>query len=199
MAMLGYARTSTHDQVLGLREQVATLEDAGCDRVWSEHGSGTRDDRPELAALLGYARESDVVVVTALDRLGRSLSHLVAVVNDFSARGIGFKSLREGISTTDDAGVGMLTISIFGAVAQFEASLVESRTRQGLRRAAAEGRTGGRRPKLSPEQVQVARRLYQEGDHSVADIAAMLGGVGRSTIYRALEGTKRGDVVAAGT
>lgn len=187
MALLGYARTSTHDQVNGLEDQVTMLQAAGCGRVWSEHGSGARDDRPELAALLAYAREGDIVVVTALDRMGRSLSHLVSVVNDFGQRGIGFKALREGISTADDSGTGMLIFHIFGAIAEFELSLVRSRTRAGLRAAAEHGRTPGRKPKLSPEQVQVAKRLYQEGNHTVADIAAMFGGVGRSTIYRALE------------
>lgn len=186
MALLGYARTSTHDQQHGLDDQVTALDAAGCGRVWSEHGSGARDDRPELAALLDYAREGDVIVVTALDRLGRSLSHLVSLVNnDLRVRGVGLRSLREGIDTSNETG--MLTFHIFGAIAEFELSLVRSRTRAGLRAAAEHGRTPGRKPKLSAEQVQMAKRLYQEGEHTVADIAAMLGGVGRSTIYRALE------------
>lgn len=185
MALLGYARTSRDDQVLGQEAQVIALTEAGCERVWSEHGSGARDDRPEMLALLDYARESDVVVVVRLDRWGRSLPHLVQTLADLDARGIGFKSLQDGIDTTTDTG--RMVYGLMSVLSAFELSLIRSRTRAGLARAAALNHRPGPKPKLTPEQVQMAKRLYQEGEHTVAQIAAMLGGVSRATVYRALE------------
>jgi len=185
MASLGYARTSRDEQVLGLEAQITALDEAGCAKVWSEHGSGARDDRPEMLALLDYARDGDVVVVTRLDRWGRSLPHLVQTLTMLDERGIGFRSLQDGIDTTTDTG--RMVYGLMSVLSAFELSLIRSRTRSGLARAAALGHTPGPKPKLSTEQVQIARRLYNEGEHTVAQIAAMLGGVSRATIYRALE------------
>ena len=187
MALLGYARTSRDEQVLGLESQVITLTEAGCERVWSEHGSGARDDRPEMLALLEYAREGDVVTVVRLDRWGRSLPHLVQTLTALDERGIGFRSLQDGIDTTTDTG--RMVYGLMSVLAAFELTLIRSRTRAGLARAAALGHRPGPKPKLSPEQVQVAKRLYNEGEHTVAQIAAMLGGVSRATVYRAIEVT----------
>ena len=187
MALLGYGRTSRDMQTLGLEAQVAALTDAGCERVWSEHGSGARDDRPEMLALLEYARAGDVVVVVGLDRWGRSLPHLVQTLCALDERGIDFKSLQDGIDTTTDAG--RMVYGLMAVLAEFELSLIRARTRAGLAQAAALGHRPGPKPKLSPEQVQVAKRLYNEGEHTVAQIAAMLGGVSRATVYRAIEVT----------
>lgn len=185
MALLGYARTSRDEQVLGLESQVITLADAGCERIWSEHGSGVRDDRPEMLALLEYAREGDVVTVVRLDRWGRSLPHLVHTLTALDERGIGFRSLQDGIDTTTDTG--RMVYGLMSVLAAFELTLIRSRTRAGLARAAALGHRPGPKPKLSAEQVRVAKRLYNEGEHTVMQIAAVLGGVSRATIYRALE------------
>lgn len=185
MALLGYARTSRDEQVLGLEHQVIELTAAGCDRIWSEHGSGARDDRPEMLNLLDYARPGDVVTVVRLDRWGRSLPHLVQTLTALDDRRIGFKSLQDGIDTTTDTG--RMVYGLMSVLSAFELSLIRSRTAAGLARARALNHKPGPKPKLSPEQVAMAKRLYNEGDHTVAQIAAMLGGVSRATVYRALD------------
>lgn len=185
MALLGYARTSRLDQELSLDGQIATLSAAGCERVWSEHGSGARDDRPELAALLEYAREGDVVLVLRLDRWGRSLPHLIRLMSLLEDRGIGFRSLDDGIDTTTETG--KFLYSVLACVGSFELSLVRSRTRFAAARSRELGRKPGPKPKLSPEQIDLAQSLYNSGEHTVAQIAAMLGGVSRATVYRSLQ------------
>ena len=185
MALLGYARTSTGEQRHGLDQQVIDLTEAGCSKVWAEHGSGARDDRPEMLALLDYAREGDVIVCVALDRWGRSLPHLVQSLTALDERGIGFRSLRDGIDSTTDTG--RMVYGLMSVLSAFELSILKSRTRAGLQRAAALNHRPGPKPKLSPEQVQMAKRLYNEGEHTVSQIAAMLGGVSRATVYRALD------------
>lgn len=194
MSLLGYARTSRDEQVLDLEAQIVALTEAGCDRVWSEHGSGVRDDRPEMLALLDYARAGDVVTVVRLDRWGRSLPHLVQTLTALDERGIGFRSLQDGIDNTTEAG--RMVFGLLSVLSAFELDLTRSRTRAGLARAAALGHRPGPKPKLSPEQVQVAKRLYNEGEHTVAQIAAMLGGVSRATVYRALDVKVARQVVA---
>ncbi|TIC83635.1 recombinase family protein [Nocardioides sp. GY 10113] len=185
MALLGYGRTSRDLQTLGLEAQVTALTEAGCERVWSEHGSGARDDRPEMLALLEYARAGDVIVVVRLDRWGRSLPHLVKTLTALDERGIGFRSLQDGIDTTTDTG--RMVYGLMSVLAEFELSLIRARTRAGIAQAAALGHRPGPKPRLSPEQAQMAKRLYNEGEHTVGQIAAMLGGVSRATVYRALE------------
>lgn len=120
MALIGYARVSSADQTTAL--QLDALRAAGCDRVFEDTASGTRDDRPGLRAALEFAREGDVLVVWKLDRLGRSLSHLIATVADLSGRGVGFRSVTEAIDTTTAGG--RLVFHLFGALGQFERDLI---------------------------------------------------------------------------
>jgi len=180
-SLLGYARVSTHDQDHAL--QVDALKAAGCGRSFTETMSGGRDDRPELAHLLDVARASDTVVVWRLDRLGRSLKHLLEVVEHLRARGVGFRSLMEQIDTTSAAGE--LVFHVFAALAQFERRLLAERTRAGLQAARERGHVGGRPGVMSPEKAATARQMLDQGA-KVATIARTLS-VGRATLYRWLE------------
>ncbi len=186
MSFVGYARVSTLEQKADLQEDA--LHRAGCERVFIDQASGASAERPELAAALGYLREGDVLAVWRLDRLGRSLKHLVQVVADLQERGVGFRSLNESIDTTTPTG--RLIFHVFAAVAEFERDLIRERTSAGLAAARARGRMGGRKPSLTPKKVKVARRMYEDGDSTVAEIAKVLG-VSRATIYRHL-GPARG-------
>jgi DNA invertase Pin-like site-specific DNA recombinase len=180
-SLLGYARVSTDKQDEAL--QVDALKRAGCRRIFKDVMSGVRDDRPELAHLLDVARAGDVVVVWRLDRLGRSLRHLLEVVEDLKVRGIGFRSLTESIDTTTAAGE--LVFHVFAALAQFERNLLRERTRAGLEAAKARGRVGGRPTVLTPEKAAQARAMFAN-KANVATVARVLG-VGRATLYRWLE------------
>jgi len=179
--LVGYARVSTWDQNSDL--QVDALTEIGCSRIFTDHASGTRTDRPQLEACLDYARPGDTVVVWRLDRLGRSLRHLVDTVSGFEERGVGFRSLTEAIDTTTSTG--RLVFHIFCALAEFERDLIVDRTQAGLAAARARGKVAGRKPKLSPDQVAVAQRLHEDGKHNISEIASVLG-VSRATIYRRL-------------
>jgi len=180
-ARIGYARVSTHEQ--NLDAQTDRLTAAGCQRIFAEQVSGTLRDRPELAACLEYLRAGDVLVVVKLDRLGRSLSHLLEVVATLDRRGIGLVSLSEAIDTTTAAG--RLLLHVIGAVAQFERDLIVERTQAGLAAARSRGRTGGRPPKITPEKLDAARALISSG-RTVAQ-AAQAVGVSRPTLYRHLK------------
>lgn len=182
MALIGYARVSTQDQNTGM--QIDALQAAGCEKVFTDKASGASADRPELESALSYLREGDVLAVWRLDRLGRSLKHLVEVVADLETKGIGFRSLNESIDTT--TAQGKLILHIFAALAEFERDLIRERTKSGLAAARARGRKGGRKPSLSPKKIQVARQMYAQGDSTVAEIAKVLG-VSRATIYRHLQ------------
>ncbi|WP_083129305.1 recombinase family protein [Mycolicibacterium tusciae] len=179
MTILGYARVSTAHQSVDM--QVQALNSAGAERIWTEQMSGGRDDRPELAALLDYARPGDVLMVWRLDRLGRSLPHLLRVVEDLDARGVEFRSLTEAIDTTTAGG--RLVFHVFAAVAQFERALAVERSTAGVAAARAAGRVPGR-PKLSAETVEAVRKLDQAGT-SRTNISRSLG-ISRSSVYRAL-------------
>lgn len=179
-ALVGYARVSSHEQNLSL--QLDALEQTGCLKVFQEKASGAKTDRPQLEATLEYLREGDVLVVWRLDRLGRSLKHLVETVAALEARGIGFRSIHESIDTTSS--VGKLTFHIFAALAEFERDLIIDRTRAGLAAARDRGKTPGRKPSLSADQVEVIRTLHAEGKQ-IKSIAEMFG-VSRPTVYRAL-------------
>ncbi len=182
---IGYARVSTGEQTLDLQRDA--LAKAGCDRVLEETASGAKADRPVLQEALAYARAGDTLVVWRLDRLGRSLPHLIETVAALAARGIGFKSLTEQIDTTTPGG--KLVFHVFGALAEFERDLTRERTHAGLAAARARGRTGGRPKKLSdPKQLALARRLYRDGQTDVATICATLG-ISRATLYRHLKTT----------
>jgi DNA invertase Pin-like site-specific DNA recombinase len=179
--LIGYARVSTWDQNADL--QVDALTEIGCTRIFTDHASGTRTDRPQLAAALDYARPGDTLVVWRLDRLGRSLRHLVETVSGLQEAGIGFRSLNGDIDTTTSNG--RLIFHIFCALSEFERDLLIDRTQAGLAAARARGKVAGRNPKLSPDQVAVAQRLHKDGEHTVSEIAKVLG-VSRATIYRHL-------------
>ncbi|ASR55648.1 MULTISPECIES: recombinase family protein [Cellulomonas] len=197
MALLGYARVSTRDQ--DPRRQVDELTAAGCVRVWVDHGvSGTVVSRPELDALLGYARDGDTLVVTELSRLGRTVRQLVALVDDLGRRGVGVRSLTQAIDTTpgQGGGIGVLLLSIFAALAELEREVLIERTRSGLEAARARGRIPGRPPVVDTERLAAARVLVDQGQ-SVVSVAKTLG-VGRSSLYRAIE-RERSQSANAGT
>ena len=182
MSAIGYARVSTSDQNPAL--QLDALEAAGCARVFTDHASGSLDRRPQLDACLDHLRPGeDTLIVWRLDRLGRSVRHLIDVVNDLDSRGVGFRSLTESIDTTTAGG--KLVFHVFAGLAEFERSIISERTRAGLASARARGRHGGRPPKLSPAQFATARKLYDAHEHTVAEIAGIVG-CSESTLYRAL-------------
>jgi len=184
--LLGYARVSTTEQNPDL--QVDELTAAGCWKVWTDHASGALDRRPQLDVVLEQLRPGDTLVVWRLDRLGRSLRHLIEVVTGLDERGVGFRSLRENIDTTTAGG--RLVFHLFGALAQFEREIIRDRTVAGLTAARARGRVGGRPSKLTAEQVRQARRMYDARELTVEQIGAALG-VSRTSIYRALGKTTR--------
>ncbi len=189
---VGYARVSTGEQTLDL--QLDALTKAGCGKVSTETASGAKAERPILEEVLSYLRAGDTLVVWRLDRLGRSLQHLIEVVAQLAARGIGFKSLTEQIDTTTPGG--KLVFHVFGALAEFERDLIRERTQAGLAAARARGRTGGRPRKLADaKQLDLARALYEGGQTDIATICKTLG-ISRATLYRALQ--ERDAVPAAG-
>lgn len=181
MALVGYGRISTDDQTLD--PQLDALNAAGCDRIFAERASGALRARPELAAALDYIRTGDTLVVVKLDRLGRSLPHLIETITGLDKRGVGFRSLTEGIDTTTSAG--RLMMHVLGAIAQFERDLIIERTRAGLAAAKARGRTGGRPSTITPEKLAVARQMHGDKTHTMAVIAETIG-VSRATLYRHL-------------
>lgn len=180
MAAIGYARISTAEQDPEL--QRTALRAAGCERLFEDQASGARRDRPGLERALAYLREGDMLVVWKLDRLGRSLSHLIAIVRELDDRRIGFRSLTENIDTATPGG--RLVLHLFGALAQFERDLIGERTRAGLAAAAARGRKGGRRRVVTPEKLAKARTLVA-GGLSVREAAARMK-VGKTALYEAL-------------
>jgi DNA invertase Pin-like site-specific DNA recombinase len=175
------ARVSTTDQQPQL--QVDALTAAGCYRVFVETASGARSDRPALERLLDQLRPGDTLVVWKLDRLGRSLRHLVDTETGLADSGVGFRSLQEAIDTTTPGG--KLVFHVFAALAEFERDLIRERTSAGLAAARARGRHGGRPSVLTGHKLRVAQELYRCGEYSVAAIAKTLG-VSRASIYRHL-------------
>lgn len=159
------------------------LEQAGCTRVFSDTASGAPDDRPELGRILDHLRDGDTLVVWRLDRLGRSLRHLVDTVTGLADRGVGFRSLQESIDTTTPGG--RLVFHVFAALAEFERDLIRERTHAGLAAARARGRRGGRPSVMTPAKLTVAREMYASGEHTVAAIATTIG-VSRASGYRHL-------------
>lgn len=181
MGRIGYARVSTTDQDLAL--QLDALTQAGCTRIFEEKASGSLDARPQLERMLDHLRAGDTVVVWKLDRLGRSLRHLIDVVGDLERREVSFRSLTEGIDTSSAGG--KLVFHLFGALAEFESALIRERTKAGLAAARARGRHGGRPRLMTAEKLEVARSMYASRKHTVAAIAATLG-ISRATVYRYL-------------
>ena len=188
MALVGYARISTAEQSLAL--QLDALSAAGATRVFEDRGvSGAKAERPGLADAMAYLREGDTLVVWKLDRLGRSMTHLLAIVADLEARGVGFRSLTEAIDTTTPTG--RLVFHIFGALGQFERDLIRERTGAGLAAAAARGRKGGRPVAATPEKVARARALIAKG-LTVREAAARVR-LGKSALYAALKASAEQD------
>jgi DNA invertase Pin-like site-specific DNA recombinase len=181
--LVGYARVSTDLQTTD--GQIDALKAAGCERVFQESMSGTRADRPQLAAALEYAREGDVLVVARLDRLARSMRQLLATIEDLQARGIGLRSLHESIDTSSAAG--RLILHIFAALGQFEVELLRERTRAALAASRARGRVGGRPPALDAMKVTAAKAMLSSGTMTAAEIARQIG-CSPSTLYRHLPG-----------
>ncbi|HEV2081590.1 MAG TPA: recombinase family protein [Brevundimonas sp.] len=177
---LGYARVSTDDQNLDLQDRA--LREAGVERVFADRVSGAASCRPGLAEALAALREGDTLVVWRLDRLGRSLPHLISVVADLGQRGIGFQSLNDGLDTT--SAQGRFVFHMMGALAEFERALISERTQAGVEAAKARGVRLGRRPVLSSAQLQHAQSLIALGASPAA--VAQSFGVGRSTLYRSL-------------
>ena len=178
----GYARVSTTDQDAQLQHDALTA--AGCYRIFTDTASGALQSRPELNKLLDQLRPGDTLVVWRLDRLGRSIRHLIDQLSELQDRGIEFRSLQENIDTTSPGG--RLVFHIFASLAEFERDLIKERTHAGLAAARARGRTGGRPPSLTDDQITTARKLYDQQDMTVAQIGEVLS-VSRSTIYRALQ------------
>ena len=183
--IVGYARVSTLEQNLELQHDA--LERAGCERVFEDRVSGASTERPGWAQVLAMLRDGDTLVVWRLDRLGRSLKHLIATVTELGDRGVGFRSVQEKLDTTSAGG--RLVFHIFGALAEFERELIQERTRAGLAAARARGRMGGRPRKLDAKKIATARRLLQDPEQTVSEVAEILG-VSRATLYRSLKTTE---------
>jgi DNA invertase Pin-like site-specific DNA recombinase len=179
---IGVARVSTRDQ--HPEAQQDALKAAGCQKVFTDKASGKLARRPELDKALLVLREGDQLVVTKLDRLGRSLEHLIELSKQLQAQGVALVVLDQGIDTS--TAVGRMFFQILSAIAEFEHALMSERTMDGLQAARARGRTGGQKPKLGARQVQLAREMYDSGDYTVQQIAEEFG-VTRPTIYRHLE------------
>lgn len=179
---VGYARVSTIDQDPAL--QLDALAVAGCVKMFEDRASGARADRAGLRSALEYVRDGDVLIVWKLDRLGRSLPHLIETVTSLATRGVGFRSITEAIDTTTPGG--RLVFHLFGALGQFERDLIQERTRAGLAAAAARGRKGGRKPVVTSEKLKRARTIIAKG-LTVREAATRLR-VGKTALYDALRG-----------
>jgi DNA invertase Pin-like site-specific DNA recombinase len=176
--LVGYARVSTSDQDIAL--QMDALKQAGCKRIFRDTASGAKVDRAGLWEALEFLREGDTLLVWRLDRLGRSLTHLIETVTNLENRGVGFRSLQESIDTTTSGG--RLIFHVFGALAEFERNLIRERTRAGLAAARARGRKGGRPRVLDKKKVDLAHKLYKEEKYTIKEICQILG-ISKPTLY----------------
>lgn len=177
--LVGYGRVSARDQDPQLQEDA--LKAIECERLFIETASGAQRDRPQLRAALEFMREGDVLVVWKLDRLARSLHHLLEVASDLEHRGIGLRVLTQPVDTTTAGG--RMVFAIFGAVAEFERELIRERTTAGLAAAKSRGRKGGRPPKMKTKDLAAARALLRDGELTVEEVAEQMG-VAPSTLYR---------------
>jgi DNA invertase Pin-like site-specific DNA recombinase len=180
--LVGYMRVSTADQNLDLQRDA--LLAVGCEKVFEDVGSGALDTRKGLLECLKYVRPGDILVSWKLDRLGRSLKHLVEVMGNLEKRNVGFKSLSESIDTTTDTG--RLVFHIFASLAEFERSLIRERTNAGLKAARARGRSGGRPRSMDDKKLAMAKTLIADPANSVDEICKNLK-ISRSTLYRSLK------------
>ncbi|MGV9336651.1 recombinase family protein [Nocardia sp. NPDC003726] len=188
--LIGYGRISTAEQ--NPAHQIDALRRVGVeeDDVYIDTASGAKASRPQLDLALKIARSGDTIVVTRLDRLGRSVLHLVTLGAQLRERGIGLKVIEQGIDT--DTAEGRAMFGMLSVLAEFQRELIVANTNDGLAAARARGRVGGRRPKLTANQAATAQRLYDEGNHTVQQIADILG-VKRSTLYGHLNKEQSGN------
>ncbi|GAB3753090.1 recombinase family protein [Spirosoma pomorum] len=180
----GYARVSTHEQILDL--QIDALKAAGCERIYQEKASGSKAERPELVRMLDQLRTGDTVVIWKLDRLGRSLAHLIKLVSDLEEQGVGLLSLNDPIDTTTPQG--RLVFRIFASLAEFERDVIRERTMAGVASARRRGRLLGRPKGLTKQAEQKARlaeSLYKDQNFSVEQIAHELH-ISKTTLYKYL-------------
>jgi DNA invertase Pin-like site-specific DNA recombinase len=189
--LIGYARVSTHDQTINLQRDA--LEKAGCTKIFTDTASGAQTERKGLDEALSYVRSGDTFVVWRLDRLGRSLPHLISTMTDLEERGIGFKSLTENIDTTTSGG--KLIFHIFGTLAEFERNLIRERTAAGLTAARVRGRRGGRPKALTGKQLGIAQDLYEKR-RSIAEICRTLK-IAKATLYRHIKIRERDEQSSA--
>lgn len=182
MVNVGYARVSTSEQ----REdsQTDALDAAGCARIFIDHASGTLSKRAGLADALAYLRAGDTLVITKLDRLGWSVKNLTELSEELDRRDVGLRVLTQGIDTITPGG--KLFFHMLASIAEFEHGLIVERTTAGLAAARARGRRGGAKPKMTPAKVRQARSMYNTREHTVQEIAEVLG-VSRPTVYRHLD------------
>ncbi len=176
--LVGYARVSTPEQTFEL--QTDELLAVGCENQFSDIASGARTDRPGLSKAIEFCRPKDVLVVWKLDRMGRSMSHLIETVKRLEQRGIGFRSLTENIDTTTSSG--RLIFHIFGSLAEFERDLIRERVKAGLKSARARGRKGGR-PPVPEETKAMIKALMGDKSLSIKQICGQLG-IAKSTLYK---------------
>lgn len=179
--IIGYCRISTSDQNLALQEDA--LKKAGCTKTFSDIASGGLDSRQGLREAIEFARPGDTLCVWKLDRLGRSIRHLIETVTYLGNKGVELRSLQEALDTKSPTG--KLLFHVIAALAEFERGIIKERTRAGLEAAKARGRIGGRPPKLGKDQIQAAHTLLSDGKTGVGEVAKMLQ-VSRATLYRHL-------------
>ena len=178
-ALIGYARVSTKGQLLD--RQIAALEAAGCQRIFSDKKSGKNAEREELKKTLDYLRPNDTLIVPSLDRLGRSIKDLIGIVGALREQGIGFRSLHESLDTTTPGG--RLVFHVFAALAEFIRELIVQGTHEGIAAARARGERLGRPPAMTEDQIRHARAMLADPEASISSIAKLLG-VSRMTIYK---------------
>lgn len=188
---VGYARVSTFDQTLDLQQDA--LERAGAAKIFTDTASGAKVDRLGLEQAIAYLRPGDTLVVWKLDRLGRSLKHLIETVTLLDERGIGLKSLTEQIDTTTSAG--KLIFHVFGALAEFERDLIRERVQAGLQAARARGRQGGRPHRLDKAKIEMVKKLHADKTNSIEAICRTVG-ISRATLYRYLRPNEQAEDLA---
>jgi DNA invertase Pin-like site-specific DNA recombinase len=177
--LIGYARVFTQDQTLNLQKDA--LKKIGCKKIFTDTASGAKQERKGLEEVQNFLREGDTLVVWRLDRLGRSLKHLIETITELNNRKIGFKSIQENIDTTTSGG--KLVFHIFGALAEFERDIIRERTQAGLQAARARGRKGGRPKALTPKKAQMVQDLYRNKENSIDEICKTFN-ISRTTLYR---------------
>jgi DNA invertase Pin-like site-specific DNA recombinase len=183
---IGYARVSTADQHLRMQEDA--LKSAGCEEIYTDVISGVKSQRQGLDQAMGYLREGDTLVVWKLDRLGRSIQHLIQTITTLMDKKIGFKSLQENIDTSTSGG--KLIFHIFSALAEFERDLIQERTQAGLKAARARGKMGGRPPLLDTRQINRMMEMYDEQKNTVAEICKIYN-ISRPSFYNYLNNRRR--------